>query len=430
MLEKWKGSRINGLEAIFVNQKQYKRNNKTIAQLKILRELAALIKTTPDLNLVLGLLLEGIHRGIGMDRVIFALYVPLKAQVRAKYVVGGDADMLLNNFSVNVGDLTSNPFSEVLFEKEAGLWVTKELLRQYSKNISQKKTVIDLNQRFFGETILSKSPIINASQAIVSIQFIFLEREISAKNWMKNYANMNNYSNEKINAVNSKRANAYFTFMNNGQIINSYATMQINRNVAIMIQLRLPMSLKEPMKFLQKSVVDSFTLIMPTDEPVEKQKAFSLNDAMKFDYPESWHIYYPNLKNNNDMSVQIHSVTKTGKVEGLIRFIAVRRNSDTKLNDQVIKLKKYFDEFLMIDIKSLVSSDTAPVYDRFLFSRYEVYKAVTRKKDDTEKEIRFALLGDREWYIFIFLLAPAEKEDLPSWSRGVHTFDLILKNLR
>lgn len=329
------------------------------------------------------------------------------------------------SFKANTKSFYKAPFNNARLEFSIRLpngWTTED--------ISQKKTVIDLNQRFFGETILSKSPIINASQAIVSIQFIFLEREISAKNWMKNYANMNNYSNEKINAVNSKRANAYFTFMNNGQIINSYATMQINRNVAIMIQLRLPMSLKEPMKFLQKSVVDSFTLIMPTDEPVEKQKAFSLNDAMKFDYPESWHIYYPNLKNNNDMSVQIHSVTKTGKVEGLIRFIAVRRNSDTKLNDQVIKLKKYFDEFLMIDIKSLVSSDTAPVYDRFLFSRYEVYKAVTRKKDDTEKEIRFALLGDREWYIFIFLLAPAEKEDLPSWSRGVHTFDLILKNLR
>ena len=95
-----------------------------------------------------------------MDRAIFALYVPLKSQVRAKYVVGVDADMLLNNFSVSVGDLTSNPFSEVLFEKGAGLWVTSELLRHYSKNISQKiNDMMGTSKFFISPVIVNLRPI-------------------------------------------------------------------------------------------------------------------------------------------------------------------------------------------------------------------------------------------------------------------------------
>lgn len=330
------------------------------------------------------------------------------------------------SFKKNTNIFHKLPFNDT--KLEFSIMLPKDWIIE---NVNHRKTSINLNQRFLGDIVFSKSRIINASQATLSIQFISLEREISAENWLKNYANMNNYSiNGKVDTVSNKRASAYFVFIDNGQIINSYATMQMNRNVAIMMQLKLPMALKEPMKFLQKSIIDSFVLIMATDDPVESQKLFSFHNAMRLSYPESWDINYPNLNDINNMSAQIHSVTKAGKIEGLIRFIVVRRGHQAKLKDQVSKLKKYFDEFLMLDIKSLVSSDTAPVYDRFLFSRYEVYKAFSKKKGGNEKEIRFVMLGDKEWHILIFLLAPSEEVDLPSWSRDVQTFDLILKNLR
>jgi len=330
------------------------------------------------------------------------------------------------SFKANTKMFHKLPFNDTKLEFSIMLpknWITE--------NIDYRKTSINLKQRFLGDIVFSKSPIINASQATLSLQFISLDREISARNWLKNYAAMNNLSIDgKIKAVSNKRANAYFIFMDNGRIIHSYVTMQMNRNVAIMMKLKLPMALKEPMKFLQKSVIDSFVLIMATDDPVETQKIFSFHDAIRFGYPESWHIYYPNLNDVNNMSVQIHNITKTGKVEGLIRFVAVRRISDTKLKDQVSELKKYFDEFLMIDIKNLVFSSTAPVYDRFLFSRYEVYEVFSKKEINRKREVRLAILGDKEWYILMFLFAPSEEMDLSSWSNGVQTFDLILKNLR
>ena len=299
------------------------------------------------------------------------------------------------------------------------------------KKLSWERNMTNLNRRFLGDIVLAESPILNAAKAIFSVQFISLDREISAQNWLKNYAHASNYYIEgEVESFGNKQANAYLVYMLNGQTVHSYATLHINRNVAVMVQIKLPESLRESMNFLQKEIINSFRLVMPTDDSVEKQEFFSFNDAMRFGYPESWKIYYPNLKDANNMSAQIHNMTKAGKIEGLIRFIVVRRVSDTDLKTEVEKLKKYFDEFFQLDIKELRLSKTAPVYDRFIFSRYEVYRVLPRKKMNRVKELRFVILGDKEWYILMFLLAPSEEDDLSSWSRDIQTFDLILKSIR
>lgn len=131
-----------------------------ILQLKILRELSSLVKANPDLNLIIETLLEGIHRGVGMDRAFFALYIPLKSQVRAKYAVGVDAELLLNNFSISVGDITSNPFSEALFDKGTGMWLTSATAQNYSRNIMHKiDDMLGTNAFFISPVVVNGRPI-------------------------------------------------------------------------------------------------------------------------------------------------------------------------------------------------------------------------------------------------------------------------------
>ena len=131
-----------------------------LIQLKILRELSHLVKTNPDLNLILEILLEGIHRGVGMDRALFALYVPLRSQVRAKYVVGCNAQELHDTFSVGVGDVTSNPFSEVLFETGTSMWLNYSSWQQYSKSVANKiSDMLGTRNFFLSPVIVNTRPI-------------------------------------------------------------------------------------------------------------------------------------------------------------------------------------------------------------------------------------------------------------------------------
>jgi HD-like signal output (HDOD) protein len=105
-------------------------------QLKVLRELSSILRTKADLNLVLEILLEGIHRGVGMDRAVFALYSPVRAQIRAKYVLGCDAETLLEQFTFPVDTGIGNPFSDTLFGKGAGLWVKNVLDSGFSQLVT------------------------------------------------------------------------------------------------------------------------------------------------------------------------------------------------------------------------------------------------------------------------------------------------------
>ena len=67
-------------------------------QLRVLRELSMLLNGAPDSNLIMELVLEGIYRGIGMDRTLFALLTPDRRGLRAKYAMGPEAERFASAF--------------------------------------------------------------------------------------------------------------------------------------------------------------------------------------------------------------------------------------------------------------------------------------------------------------------------------------------
>jgi hypothetical protein len=71
-------------------------------QLKILREVSGLIAAKPDINSLLQMVLEGIFRGVGMDRTLFALLSPDRLMLRTKYVLGVGRDELAKAFQFSV----------------------------------------------------------------------------------------------------------------------------------------------------------------------------------------------------------------------------------------------------------------------------------------------------------------------------------------
>ena len=52
-----------------------------------------------DITLLLEMVLEGIHRGIGMDRTLLALMTPDRSSLRTKLVLGTDRERLNEQFS-------------------------------------------------------------------------------------------------------------------------------------------------------------------------------------------------------------------------------------------------------------------------------------------------------------------------------------------
>jgi HD-like signal output (HDOD) protein len=91
-------------------------------QLTILRELSGMLDSKHDINLLLEMVLEGISRGIGLDRTLFAMLNPERNRLRSRYALGWEEGDMREAFLFDISPLKANIFSHVLESREP-LWV-------------------------------------------------------------------------------------------------------------------------------------------------------------------------------------------------------------------------------------------------------------------------------------------------------------------
>lgn len=92
-------------------------------QLKILREITVTLASRPELNVLLEMVLEGLHRGVGMDRTVLALITPRRNLVKAKLVLGANRMRLQDRFQFELGVKPVNLFGRIM-EGTEGVWVS------------------------------------------------------------------------------------------------------------------------------------------------------------------------------------------------------------------------------------------------------------------------------------------------------------------
>lgn len=83
-------------------------------QLRILREISAMLSERVDVNGLLGMILEGIFRGIAMDNAVLALIASDSAALKAKYVLGVAGGIVGNQFDFAIDGGDGNPIIQIL----------------------------------------------------------------------------------------------------------------------------------------------------------------------------------------------------------------------------------------------------------------------------------------------------------------------------
>ncbi|GMR16220.1 MAG: HDOD domain-containing protein [Gammaproteobacteria bacterium] len=91
-----------------------------LLQLNILRDLSGILLDKPDFNLVLEIVLEGIYRGVGLDRTVFAMLTSDKKAIKAKYALGKNNQDFTNKFHFSLQ--TNNIFSRIIKNPEP-IWI-------------------------------------------------------------------------------------------------------------------------------------------------------------------------------------------------------------------------------------------------------------------------------------------------------------------
>jgi hypothetical protein len=302
-----------------------------------------------------------------------------------------------------------------------------------SEETVQSESSANLNRAIVSEIARFTSPVINTMRASVVIESIKLSREISAENWLKGYIMTRGYAiQDKVTAINEKKALAHCAGTDTEGKKNDYIHIlaMINGNNAVVIRFEIPVYLKESLEFLAKRSLESYQFILETDRAIESQKIFNFADVLKFSYPESWNVNNMDVRDSRSMSMQLYNKGLGGRLDGMIRFLVIKRGADTTLKKETDELKKYFSDFLGVTFTKLVSSDKAPVKSRFLFSRFEVYQVTQKKANTSGQELRLAVVGDKNWYVFGFLMTPSEADSFPTWANNIQSFEMVVRSLR
>ncbi len=117
-------------------------------QLKILRELSSLMESQPDFNMVLEMVLEGMYRGIGMDRTLFALCTPDRRLIAGRYALGLENERLRRQFQVEMLAEKPNLFAHVV-EKRTPVWVGEDTGLSLKNLVTEDVRAITLGADFF-----------------------------------------------------------------------------------------------------------------------------------------------------------------------------------------------------------------------------------------------------------------------------------------
>ncbi len=87
-------------------------------QLDILREMGAMVQQRVDVNTLFQMMVEGLHRGIGLDRVALCLVDPKVTSMQAKYVLGENTELWRSEMQFTVKSEQDNLFAYCLHSRK------------------------------------------------------------------------------------------------------------------------------------------------------------------------------------------------------------------------------------------------------------------------------------------------------------------------
>lgn len=106
-------------------------------QMSILRELTTMLHDKVEINAVLGTIMEGIYRALGMERTVIAFVSGSQEILQAKYVLGDDKDKLKSCFQFPATTGSRNLFSQLLKQRQA-LWISARNRGEYESMLNQE----------------------------------------------------------------------------------------------------------------------------------------------------------------------------------------------------------------------------------------------------------------------------------------------------
>ncbi len=91
---------------------------------QIVSEIEKMISSKPDIQLILRMILEGIHRGGGMDRTVLAILTPMRDKLVVRFQLGDDEHQISEKFNFDLTNRNFRLFPYIMRQHKKPAWIS------------------------------------------------------------------------------------------------------------------------------------------------------------------------------------------------------------------------------------------------------------------------------------------------------------------
>lgn len=307
-----------------------------------------------------------------------------------------------------------------------------KLPRGWTVDSAASEIAPDFSRSIIGEIAHIRSPYYGIYRPEVVVQTVELQHDIEAGPWLRHYLLANSYILQgDIDALSTYRAQAAYTYIKENTVMLVQIAVAMNGAEAVLARFEMPLAFKDQMGFIQRRAIETFHLSASNERPAEEQKPFTLADTLKFTYPASWRPTQPDLRDIDRLSLQIVNRSPSGIFNGFIQIFVVARTEQTNFPIEAQRLRAFVKDTLLLKVTEMTDTHELRASDKFVFTRDESYRvASTREGNIAPQDLRLAVLGTEDYYVFVLLLSPEASKDLYNWARNQRALALILASMQ
>jgi len=292
------------------------------------------------------------------------------------------------DFIVQTKLVEETPFGDDSLSYEVRLpntWESKVKAPVESLGIQSEKSLIGTVANFV-------SPPKEQRRSSFSLEAISLQYDMPARYWFTQYVLAQGYALERVNIISEKRIEALYVEVegDNTYVIRMMA--QANGNRMMIARFKVPMPHYQEAKQLQAQVLQSFKLVKPNNERVEKLKTYGFLSESYFDYPETWSLLPSKIRTIERMQAKLALGQNLQRLDGQMGFfLSANDTNKTTLKKEVRDFKESFkvNDYKLSDFIERVEIDYNEEMD---FGATEVYRMEPTISSKIEYELWVTIL--------------------------------------
>jgi len=266
------------------------------------------------------------------------------------------------------------------------------------------------------------------------------------------------FSPEGVSVISDTRIDVQYTLFEDGEPMVVRAVIERVKNKIILAEYMVHQDNYENEKNNQIASMATFRMIHPDDSLPIGLSTYAFVDIAKFNYPETWLLYAPDVSSIDRMEASVINIKglvagsalpkdlRNYQLNGRIDITMISKYIDTTVEKEVVILGgKLREDGLILgdkikDMKDIKVHELVTASDIKVYSISPPQSQIKRYQRFTEKgfasgnklaeyEYWLAVLETKGRYYLIRLLTVGQEEDFRAWSENTEVFKALVSSV-